>query len=281
MHDSNNKGAFLIRREEANSWNEQGYGIFWTVNEFRNGKRRIEELERIRSWAIDMDEGTKQEMRAKLNRSPLVPSLVVETKRGFQAYWNAKDAKPERWNDIVLNRLVRFFGADPNARDLARILRVPGFNHLKDPADPFLVQTEFMHQVSYSEAQMLSRFPNDAEAEAAQRKKHEAVKREIRFADSDRFWDRVYNLDCVEGLSRLSGHPAVGGEQYTFRRNASGTHNIIVDGKGTSCWVDRGGRIGSLDKGGPTMYQWLRWFRVQPKECVDILKRLFPELERK
>lgn len=225
-----------------------------------------------------MDAGTKEEQRLRLHKSPLEPSLIVETKRGYQAYWNAKDAKPEHWNAIVLERLVPFFGSDANARDLARILREPGFLHLKDPADPFMVRTVHECKASYTEQQLATHFKPVPKLEPKQ--VHEQAKREAKFNDSDDFWDQVYNLDCEEALSRLSGHPAVGGEQYTFRRMANGNKNIYVDGKGTSCWVDKCGHIGSLSGGGPTIAQWLRWFKHDYAEAAKIIKQLFPRLGR-
>lgn len=281
MHDSDNRGAFEIPpdRREAQRWNEQGFGIFWTLNEF-DGPRQISHLTRIRAWAVDMDSGTKEEMFAKLHASPLVPSLIVETKRGFQAYWSAKDARPEHWNAIVLDRLVAHYGADANARDLARILRVPGFKHLKDPADPFLVRDVWRHRVSYTERQIVERYEDHGKPER-DAQEHRTVKTTVKFADSDGFWDRVWALDCKDGLERLSGHPAVRGEQFTFRTNRSGTQNVYVDGKGSSAWVDANGRIGSLSHGGPTLYQWLRWYGNSPRECVDVLKRIYPDLERR
>lgn len=283
MHDTDNRGAIRIDAvdradllNQATAFNRQGYGIFWTVNAF-NGPRQIANLERINSWAVDMDAGTKDEQRETLRKAPLVPSFVVETKRGYQAYWNAKDGTPEHWNAIVLERLVPFFGADKNARDLARILRVPGFLHLKDPTKPFMVRTVHVQDVAYTELQMVNAFPVEITQE-----RHEESKRDVqqrhRWKDSDDFWQRVYDLDCETGLERIGSHV---GERYTFKRNRNGNKNILVDGKGTSCWIDKHGRIGSLSHGGPTLYQWLLWFKKSPRECVEILKREFPHLESK
>jgi hypothetical protein len=204
---------------------------------------------------------------------------VVETKRGFQVYFRAKDAKQQHWNAIVLDRLVPFYGADKNARDLARILRVPGYLHQKDPANPFMVREVFAWLVSYTEEQIVARYPAPNE-KPEQKAAHEISKRELPTAGDD-FWDRVWNLDCAQGLERLSGSPAVRGEQYTFKSNRTGTRNLLVDGKSTSVWVDARGRIGSLSKGGPTLYQWLRWFGHSPRDAAAILKREFPELEHR
>jgi hypothetical protein len=282
MFDPEPRGVFeLTAGESPAEWNRKGFGIFWTVNEF-NGPRRIENLTRVAFWAVDLDDGTKAEQLERIQKAPLIPSLIVETKRGYQVYYRAKDGRKEHWNAIVLHRLVPYFGADKNARDLARILRVPGFLHLKDPANPFQVKTVFTSPAAYTEWQMVEHFP-DTEAEERAREQHHQDRTRYKAPTglAETFWDRVYELDCLEGLSRLSGHPGVSGEQYTFRRNASGTHNILVDGKGTSCWVDRNGRIGSLAGGGPTLFQWLKWFRNSPGDCAKIIKQLFPHLEDK
>ena len=276
LHDSEpGSGMVELAPRDAERWNGKGWGIFATVQKF-NGPRRKENLERIRAWAIDLDEGTKAEQRERIQRSPLEPSSIVETKNGYHVYWYAIDGKAEHYRGL-LDRLVAFFGADKNARDLARVLRVPGFLHLKDPADPFLVKHVHGPNTSraYTERQMVAYFPA---TEDESRERHRASRPEFPTADGDGFWEQVYNLDCADGLERLSGMACVNGEKYEFRRCASGNLNIIVDGRGTSCWIDQNGRIGSKQNGGPTLYQWLRWYRNTPGECARILKDIYPHL---
>ncbi len=259
--------------ENAKRANLDRMGVFWTVNSFR-GPRKIDNLERINSWAVDLDEGTKEEQRVKI-KAGLVPSLVVETKRGYQVYFKAKNARPEHWNSIVLDRLVPFYGADPRARDLARIMRLPGFLHWKDPNDPFLVTEVFRYPVSYTEQQMASFYRDESKEVRTEFKKK--LQSEFK-SESEDLWEAIWRMDCMEGLEQLSGDPAVGSEIYTFSRNANGNHNILVNGKGTSCWIDRDGRIGSLDKGGPTLWQWINWFHKSNKKTAEEMKRIFPWL---
>lgn len=287
--DAPSKAAIACRDEaEARYWNspERGFGVFRTVNSF-DGPRRKEHLIRIKAWAIDMDDGTKAEMRAKLLASPLVPTAIVETKRGYQAYWNARrDCAPkaEHWNAIVLERLVPHYGADKNARDLARILRQPGFLHLKDPADPFLVRTVHEWFVEYTERQMAEAFrwaPNIAAIVSEQRaESHRSMRPTSTYVPGDNtpYWDAIAALDCRDALERLSGSGIVGGEQFTFRMVSNGNANIFCDGKGTSCWIDKSGKIGSLDKGGPLITNWLRWYRADWKEIHVELQRAYPHL---
>lgn len=275
-HDSDpdlqSQGMIQIRYDQAPEYNQKGFGIFWTVNEFK-GARRISNLQRIRAWAVDMDTGSKAEMIESFKRG-LIPSVVVETKRGFQAYWIAKDPRPEHWKAIVADRLVPFYNGDKNARDLARVLRVPGFLHLKDPSAPFLVRKVWEWPVTYSELQMATYYPSVQDVADA-REVHELARSQTPMTGT--FWERVWHLNCEMALERLSGHELVNGELYSFRSNSSGTKNIYVDGKATSCWIDREGRIGSLSGGGPTVFQWLTWLGVPASTSIDQIKILFPE----
>lgn len=287
MHDASPNGVFEIDESEAQHWNRQGYGIFATVNSFA-GPRRKENLTRINAWAIDMDEGSKEEQGDKLVNSPVLPSAVVETKRGYQAYWYAQDgAGPDTWNAVVLERLVPYFGSDKNARDLCRILRVPGFLHQKDPSDPFEVRLAWANHTLYSERQM-RRFPwvpdasvVEQERKAVQTRAREAARLQAIAAGmspTETLWDAIWNLNCEDGLLRLSGHWAVGGESYSFRSTSKGNRNLFVNGKSSSCFIDENKRIGSLDGGGPTLVQWLRWFKHDWKTVVRVLKEIYPHL---
>jgi hypothetical protein len=159
IHDTDpsaHGGAIRINRAEAKKWNEKGFGVFHTVQEFFH-KRRISNLRHINAWAVDLDGGTKEDM-LKTILSGLVPTMIVETKNGFHVYWKAKDATAENWRPIMEHRLVPFYKADKKAKDLARILRTPGFYHMKNPTDPFLVKVVHYKHVEYTEREMFRRY---------------------------------------------------------------------------------------------------------------------------
>lgn len=278
LHDvdpNGNGGCQRINLDQAQEMNARGFGIFHTVNEF-DGRRQIVNLTRINAWAIDMDgkDRTKADLMKLIMGSPLIPTMVVETASGYHVYWAAEDGKPEHWNAIVLQRLLPFYGADPRARDLARILRRPGFFHMKDPANPFLIRKLWEHPVAYTEKQMMRAYP--APAEEPEEKQLERVK--IAVPATGGFWERVFAMDCEDALTRISGHPGVSGEHFAFKPNRTGTKNIVVNGKSTSCWLDKNGRIGSFDGGGPSIYQWVNWYHRNPKRTAEILANAFPEL---
>ncbi len=270
--DPAGRGVIETDPREAAQWNRKGWGIFATVQAF-NGARRIECLDRIRAWAVDIDTGDKPDQFAAITSSPLPPSSIVETRRGYHVYWFASDATVEQWEPIVRHRLVPFFKADRNATDLARILRVPGYYHLKNPAEPFMIKRVHRSGAKYTEAQMLAAW----EPIEVQRPVRDHVVAHPAPRGDD-FWSRVYSLNCADALTRLSGHPAVNGERFEFEPCRNGNLNIIADGKLTSCWIDTAGRIGSRTKGGPGVYQWIAWYGNSASETVRVIREVFPEV---
>lgn len=260
---------------DADAWNNDGWGIFWTVNRFE-GARKKENCREVLAWAIDLDEGTKAEQLARIRSIPVTPSSVNETARGYHVYFDAKaGASPESYRDIV-ERLVDAYRADKNAKDLCRILRVPGYLHFKGE-QPFMIKGVFVSESAYSEDEMRKLFPRP-EPVPEVREQRAQLKRELKAFDSSDLWERVWALDCEHALERLSGTAACAFETFTFQRTAGGNLNIHVNGKGTSCWIDRNKRIGSSDKGGPTVFQWINWYQRDTKRSYQYLKEFFPEL---
>lgn len=161
---------------------EQGYGMFFTVNGFKNAKARTKEnLYSINGNYLDIDwphdrTPTPQELlefksavledlmaavtaeqglEPEVRQEPPAPTAIVETKNGYHVYWVYE-------NPIILDRLdvskakklfeiyaeiqvaiINRYQGDPAAKDLTRFLRVPGSLHLKNPNSPF--QTKLIH----------------------------------------------------------------------------------------------------------------------------------------
>lgn len=237
---------------EARDFNEKKFGVFWTVNGFKDNRRVKENLIRINAWAVDIDNIDKKEQKKLIEKSPLPPSLVIESKNGYHVYFFSKDANPFMYESIMMDRLIPFFKADKKARDLCRILRVPGFYHWKNEEDPFLIKCVWdRSDLIYTEQQITNNFRIN---------KKLVVKREISVDE---------NYDNLDALEKLSGKPEVSLENYTFRKNISG-YQIIVNGKSTSSWIDKNGKIGSYEKGGPTWIQWLQWYGYSREESIKI-----------
>jgi len=272
IHDSSPGGAIPTDMAGALELNNSKHGIFWTVNEFHNATRKIENLKTILSWAVDIDDGTKEEQQALIKKH-LRPSLVVETKRGYQVYYDAQDAKPENYKKIVEN-LIFHLNGDKRAKDIARIMRVPFYLHWKNPDDPYFVTHHEPTGMKYTEEEMLKYFPGEIIIRSNEKVE---LKKELSFQKDSTLFEKIWSLDCKVALEKLSGTAAVGMETFDFKRTGRG-FNLIINGKATSCWIDASGRIGSSDGGGPTIWQWVNWYHRDHKKTYSHLKQIMPEM---
>lgn len=111
--------------------NTQGAGVFVAVNEF-DGQRRRENLTRVRGVHADLD-GVENDTLEAL-RATLRPTIQVQTSspKHWHFYWLlAPSEKLTAEQAEAINRGLVDLGADPAAVDVARLLRLPGFRHMK------------------------------------------------------------------------------------------------------------------------------------------------------
>ena len=161
LHDSDNElkklGAFEIKEDEIEKYNNLGYGCFWVLNDF-NGKRRQENVTKINYWFCDIDEGSKEEQMKRINAVALKPTFVVETKKGFHCYWQVEgEASVENYKTILAG-IIHRLKADKACKDSSRLLRYPYAYHMKDPKNPYLVQIVEQCSNTYTESEMLFYF---------------------------------------------------------------------------------------------------------------------------
>jgi hypothetical protein len=279
--DAPKRPTLLNSIDEAFYWNEKKQGIFWTVNSFKGSERKNDECKKILAWAVDIDPSgseEKSDLLARIEAGPR-PTSVIESGRGYHVYFNAdKSAKPENYSAIV-TQMIRFYGGDKNAKDIARLLRPPGFLHWKDQGNPKpvkLLPEYFFTDHTFSEKEMRVLFPEPKKPDTKKEKLE--LQKTLSFQKDTKLFERIYSMNCKEGLERLSGHPAVGMETFTFRRTTHGNFNISVNGKGSSCWIDQNGRIGSSDGGGPTLWQYVNWYHKDHKKTFQFFKEVFPEV---
>ena len=65
------------------------------------------------------------------------PHFITETKNGYQLIWLVKDIKTETEFIFIVKGLTQYFKADEGGLSINKVLRLPGFYHLKNPKDPF------------------------------------------------------------------------------------------------------------------------------------------------
>lgn len=118
--------------------NKKGAAICFTVNETDLKGRSKSNILAPRAIFIDDDGGVTE--------PPIQPNIVVHTSLHKRHLYYLLD--PGEWSideyEQVLKALVNQFGGDRGASDIARALRLPGFFHMKDKNNPYLVHAELI-----------------------------------------------------------------------------------------------------------------------------------------
>ena len=126
-------GTLAEHWQELCRLNEAGAGIFVTVQETDLRGRKKENIVRVRAIFQEADRPGCPEL-------PTPAHIEVESSPGkFHRYILLDDCPLDGFGPLQ-ESLVESFGSDPNAKDLARVLRLPGFFHQKDPDRPHLVR---------------------------------------------------------------------------------------------------------------------------------------------
>ena len=146
--------------------NDQGRGIFFTVNQSDGQGRKAANIVRVRSYICDIDDtpGVQDKFHRlrELTRSETPPSAIIESRNGLHVYWYAKDDQstdPHAYSRVNQHLIARFRGCT-QSKDVARVLRVPGFMHRKDIDNPFLVKPIFENpERRYSAEDLMRAYP--------------------------------------------------------------------------------------------------------------------------
>lgn len=143
------RGSLENHRIKLKSLNAAGYDIFVTINETDGKDIKGANITRVRALFADFDGSPL----SNLDRIPLKPSFTVNTSPGkHHAYWLIDDCPLDQFKPMQ-QKLAHILDSDPAVCDLGRIMRVPGFYHLK--GDPFMVTIDCPDQVNrYSFADM-------------------------------------------------------------------------------------------------------------------------------
>jgi hypothetical protein len=140
-------GTLAQYAAELKRLNNNGAGVFVTINETDGIGRKVENIERVRAVFIDLD-GTPLE---PVLQNRVKPHIIVETSPGkFHVYWSVT-GMPLADFSSVQKAAIRRYNRDPDIFDLPRVMRLPGFYHCK--REPFLIRIFSTHQSpAYPEA---------------------------------------------------------------------------------------------------------------------------------
>ena len=113
---------------------------------------------------VPLEECEKRKIRlveALKNHFP--PNALISTRNGLQPLWRLKDTHPgneERYVNVINGIIawsIKHGSAGDKVKDSTRVLRVPGFNHMKQ--EPYMVTCENLHDLEFSYEELEEAFP--------------------------------------------------------------------------------------------------------------------------
>lgn len=143
---------------QLTAMNNQGYYPCISINETTGIFRKKEDIVNIRTVIIESDSGEYID-------TPIQPNFVVESSPGkFHKYFLVTGMTVHQ--QMVLQKLlVDEYGSDPNAKDISRVLRLPGFYHQKKSerkgltGEPWMVRiVEVNRRESYIADELMTAF---------------------------------------------------------------------------------------------------------------------------
>lgn len=139
--------------------NEQGAGVFVTVNQTDGTGRKKENITRVRALFVDFDT-VNMERTGNLVNLDLPPNMVIESSKGkHHAYWvlDKNSHIPLDQFKALQERLIAYFadyGADKSIHDLPRVMRLAGFKHQKGEA--FTTRVDHADKRYYTAEEVMS-----------------------------------------------------------------------------------------------------------------------------
>ncbi len=119
---------------ELKALNDQGAGIFFTVNLTDGRGRKADNVIGLRALFVDGDDVP---MPAHWHATP--DMVTHRSTMRWHAYWFLKPETPLDTFRPAQKKLAAFYNTDRAVHDLSRVMRVPGFIHRKgEPCEVFM-----------------------------------------------------------------------------------------------------------------------------------------------
>jgi hypothetical protein len=130
-------GSYATVKTALTELNQTGHGIFFMVNQGDLKGRATRNIQKVRAHFVDLDGAPLDPVI--ICEAP--PQVIVESSLNrWHAYWLIEGCPLEEFKPRQQALAARFEG-DTAVCDLPRVMRIPGFWHLK--AAPF--QTRLVH----------------------------------------------------------------------------------------------------------------------------------------
>lgn len=113
--------------------NRNWWGVFVVVNA-TTGDSDLH-VTRVRAVFVDLDGAPLEPVK----QAKIQPHIIIETSPGrYHAYWLVEEGFPLEQFRPVQKAIVKRFNGDPKCVNPSRVMRLPGFVHLKTGKEPFI-----------------------------------------------------------------------------------------------------------------------------------------------
>lgn len=159
-------GSLAQNAAVLSALNDRGAGVYFMVNGGDGKGRKAANVRTVRALFVDLDGSPLQPVLD----GPLKPHATVESSPGrFHAYWLVTGISLEQFGKLQ-SAIASMFGGDPKVKDLPRVMRLPGFLHLK--GEPFACKVLSLERRPRYSIQTIERaFPAVAEPARATKAK--------------------------------------------------------------------------------------------------------------
>lgn len=129
----------------------------------------------------------------KVRSLPIQPSVWWFSGGGFQCAWlldqtiTIDDIETLNFAKSLQKRWTDFVDSDPAAKDLARVLRLPGSFNVKSvyPEPQFVTFVEYNTDLRYTTNQIIELLPDDTETQKKQKRTYTAIPKHVEIANED------------------------------------------------------------------------------------------------
>ena len=149
IHDSdkgqkgrNIRGSLHQVQNELVQYNQEGWGVFVTINQMDGQGHSLENVHAIRTHVIDLDdpETSVNNFKRAADDQKIPPHFYVNTSKDkFHVYWLVEPYAGNDFYSLQQRKLAQLYNGDKSVIDASRVLRVPGFYHMKNRHEPYLV----------------------------------------------------------------------------------------------------------------------------------------------
>lgn len=141
----NMRGTIREMFPTLQQYNQNGWGIFVCINEMDGQGRELSNVHHIRTHVVDMDNPlTSQANYQRAVQTYPAPHFAVQSSPNkYHVYWLVEPYTGNEFYTLQQRKLAQVYDGDTSIIDPTRVLRVPGFYHLK--AEPFLTHAWGIH----------------------------------------------------------------------------------------------------------------------------------------